>query len=103
MALNTIFITSLPPEPGHVVRIAAFGVPVLYQPDLLPFPRKKVHRGLFHVVHPIADLHPVLTRADAVRLTTLHTPRTDNLFDAASFAALDVSVGAKDRPFTMPQ
>ena len=97
MALNTILIMP-PPEPVHVVRIAAFGEPVLYHPDLLPSPRKTAHRGRFHVVHPIADLHSVLTRADAVLLTTPHTPRTDNLFDAAAFAALDVSVGAKDRP-----
>lgn len=51
-------------------------------------PAKPRPAALFHHIHPLSDLHAVLARADAVVLTTPHTPRTDNLFDAAAFAAL---------------
>lgn len=44
--------------------------------------------GVFDEVHPTAELHAVLGRADAVVLTTPQTPLTEGLFGAAAFAAL---------------
>jgi len=44
--------------------------------------------GVFDAVHPTAELHAVLGRADAVVLTTPQTPLTEGLFGAAAFASL---------------
>ncbi len=49
--------------------------------------KSRAHADLFHAVHPLEDLHRILARADAVVLTTPHTPETENLFDASAFAA----------------
>ena len=67
------------------VRARAFGMrveAVTRNPN-----RARTHGDVFDAVHPLVDLHRALARADAVVLTTPHTPETENLFGAAAFAA----------------
>jgi phosphoglycerate dehydrogenase-like enzyme len=51
-------------------------------------PARPRSHALFDEVRPISEMHAALAAADAVVLTVPHTPATENLFDAAAFAAL---------------
>ena len=46
------------------------------------------HHALFDAVVPTARLHAALAEADAVVVTVPHTAATENLIDAAAFAAM---------------
>jgi phosphoglycerate dehydrogenase-like enzyme len=46
------------------------------------------HGGVFDAIHPIGQLHAVLGTADAVVVTTPHTPETEHLMDSAAFSAM---------------
>jgi phosphoglycerate dehydrogenase-like enzyme len=50
--------------------------------------RVRLHANLFDAVLPVAELHAALATADAVVVTVPHTPATENLIDAAAFAAM---------------
>jgi phosphoglycerate dehydrogenase-like enzyme len=50
--------------------------------------RDRAHNDLFDEILPVAAMHEALARADAFVATVPHTPETENLVDAAAFAAL---------------
>lgn len=50
--------------------------------------RSRAHGALFDAALPITALHEALGTADAVVVTVPHTPETENLIDAAAFAAM---------------
>lgn len=49
--------------------------------------RPRAHNDLFDEIVPVSAMHAALARADAVVVTVPHTPSTENLLDAAAFAA----------------
>jgi phosphoglycerate dehydrogenase-like enzyme len=49
--------------------------------------RARGHNALFDEIVPATAMHAALARADAVVATVPHTPATENLLDAAAFAA----------------
>ena len=48
----------------------------------------RAHNDLFDAVRPAAELHAALAEADAVVVTVPHTAATENMIDAAAFAAM---------------
>src|SRR5262249_16596332 len=47
---------------------------------------------VFDAIHPVSRMHAVLARADAVVVTTPHTPETEQMIDRAAFAAMKPGV-----------
>jgi phosphoglycerate dehydrogenase-like enzyme len=54
--------------------------------------RTRAHNDLFDAVLPTADMHRALATADAVVVTVPHTAQTENLIDAAAFAAMPAGI-----------
>ena len=50
--------------------------------------RERAHAALFDEVAPVSSLHARLGEADAVVVTVPHTPETEGMFGAATFAAM---------------
>jgi phosphoglycerate dehydrogenase-like enzyme len=50
--------------------------------------KQRAHDDHFDLVRPRAELHAALAEADAVVVTLPHTAETENLIDAAAFAAM---------------
>jgi phosphoglycerate dehydrogenase-like enzyme len=50
--------------------------------------RSREHAGVFDAIHAADKLHSVLARADAVVVTTPHTPETEQLIGREAFAAM---------------
>jgi phosphoglycerate dehydrogenase-like enzyme len=50
--------------------------------------RTRAHNDLFDAVVPTARMHEALAQADAVVVTVPHTAQTENMIDAAAFAAM---------------
>ncbi len=50
--------------------------------------KDRAHNDLFDRVLPVAEMHAALARADAVVVTVPHTAETENMIDAAAFAAM---------------
>ena len=50
--------------------------------------RSRAHNALFDAIIPANELHVALGMADALIMTVPHTPQTENMLDAAAFAAL---------------
>lgn len=50
--------------------------------------KARLHNDLFDAVVPTARLHAALSEADGVVVTVPHTAATENLIDAAAFAAM---------------
>jgi phosphoglycerate dehydrogenase-like enzyme len=50
--------------------------------------RARGHGSLFDDIRPTSALHATLAEADAVVVTLPHTPATENMIDAAAFAAM---------------
>jgi phosphoglycerate dehydrogenase-like enzyme len=50
--------------------------------------KRRIHEDLFDEIVPVARLHAALAQADALVVVVAHTPATENLVDAAAFAAL---------------
>ena len=54
--------------------------------------RSRAHNDLFDTVVPVSALHQTLAQADAVVVTVPHTAATENIIDAAAFAAMPKGV-----------
>ena len=50
--------------------------------------KRRAHGDLFDAVIPVSQMHAALAGADAVVVTVPHTPATENMIDAAAFAAM---------------
>jgi phosphoglycerate dehydrogenase-like enzyme len=50
--------------------------------------KSRAHNDLFDAVVPVSAMHAALAQADAVVVTVPHTAATENLVDAAAFAAM---------------
>ena len=50
--------------------------------------KSRAHNELFDAVVPVAQMHAALAQADAVVVTVPHTTATENIIDAAAFAAM---------------
>ena len=50
--------------------------------------KSRAHNDLFDEVVPTAQMHAALAQADAVVITVPHTAQTENLINAAAFAAM---------------
>jgi phosphoglycerate dehydrogenase-like enzyme len=46
------------------------------------------HSAVFDAIHPVSQMRAVLGRADAVVVTTPHTPETEQMIDRAAFTAM---------------
>ena len=50
--------------------------------------KSRAHNDLFDAVVPVAQMHAALAQADAVVVTVPHTSATENIINAAAFAAM---------------